>query len=148
MSTGRQPSQGSHCFGTRNIQCYSPVSAIRKWQDYLLKFSLDLAQHKALYRGQPAMGVPLDESLNQQTQETLFKVCHTLPSPPHDDTRILQHTSRTMRLVVKEAICIRAEAESLHFNRDGDYNIPDCWIATYKKLRYGADTGCIHPITS
>ena len=31
---------------------------------------------------------------------------------------------------------------------DGGYNIPDCWIATYKKLRGGAHTGHIHPTTS
>ena len=52
-----------------------------------------------------------------------------------DDTRILQHGSRSMELVVKEAICIRTTPESSLFNLDGGYNIPDCWIATYKKLK-------------
>ena len=33
--------------------------------------------------------------------------------------------SPTMELVVKEAICIQ---ESLHFNCDGGYDEPDCWI--------------------
>ena len=27
----------------------------------------------------------------------------------------------------------------------GDYNIPDCWIATYKKLGGGTHAGCTHP---
>ena len=36
-----------------------------------------------------------------------------------DDTRILQHASQTMELVVKEAICIRTTPENSHFNRDG-----------------------------
>ena len=49
-----------------------------------------------------------------------------------DDTRILQHASRTMELVVKEATCIRTTPESSHFNHDGGYDIPDYWIATLK----------------
>ena len=62
-----------------------------------------------------------------------------------DDTRILQHASRTMELVVKEAICIRTTPESSHFNRDSGYDIPDCWIATYRKLGGGTCVGCTHP---
>ena len=51
-----------------------------------------------------------------------------------EGTMILQHASWTMKLVVKEAICMWTAPESVHFNRDsGYYNIPDCWIATYKK---------------
>ena len=65
-----------------------------------------------------------------------------------EDTRILQHASRTMELVVKETICIRTTPESSHFNRDGDYNIPDCWITAYRKLRGGTSTGHTHPTTS
>ena len=49
-----------------------------------------------------------------------------------------------MELVVKEAICIRMTPDSSYFNRDGGYNIPDCWIATYKKLRGGTCVGCTH----
>ena len=58
-----------------------------------------------------------------------------------NDTRILQHASRSMELVVKEAICIRTAPESSHFNRDGGYDIPDCWIATYRKLKSGTRAG-------
>ena len=58
-----------------------------------------------------------------------------------DDTRILQHASRSMELVVKEAICIRTAPESSHFNRDGGYDIPDCWITTYRKLESGTRAG-------
>ena len=65
-----------------------------------------------------------------------------------DDTRILQHASRTMQLVVKEAICIQTAPESSHFNHHSGYNIPDCWITTYKKLKGGAHEGRIHPIAS
>ena len=65
-----------------------------------------------------------------------------------NDTRILQHVSRTMELVVKEAICIRTTPESLHFNHDGGYDIPDCWITTYQKLKGGTCTGRTHPTTS
>ena len=43
------------------------------------------------------------------------------------DTRILQHASRTMKLVVKEAICIQTTPESSHFSRNGGYDIPNCW---------------------
>ena len=49
-----------------------------------------------------------------------------------DDTLTLQFASRTM---VKEAICIQTILESSHFNRDGGYDIPDCCIATCRKLR-------------
>ena len=53
-----------------------------------------------------------------------------------------------MELVVKEAICIWMTPESLHFNRNGRYNISDCWIAKYRKLRGGTHTGCTHLTTS
>ena len=60
------------------------------------------------------------------------------------DTRIMQHASQAMELVVKEGICIRTTPESSHFNRDGRYNTPDCWIATYRKLKGGTHAGCTH----
>ena len=65
-----------------------------------------------------------------------------------DDTKMLQHASRTLELVVKEAICIQTTPESLHFNRNGGCNIPDCWIATYSKLGGGTHAGCTHLTTS
>ena len=40
------------------------------------------------------------------------------------DTRMLQHASRTMELVVKEAICIQTTPKSSHFNRHCGYDIP------------------------
>ena len=64
-----------------------------------------------------------------------------------DDTRILQHASQTMELVVKEAICMWMTPESSYFNRDSGYDKPDCWIVTYKKLRGGTCVDCTHPTT-
>jgi hypothetical protein len=55
-----------------------------------------------------------------------------------DGTKILQRASRTMQLVLKEALSIQATPEDARFNRDGGYELPDCWIATYNKLRGGA----------
>ena len=39
---------------------------------------------------------------------------------------------------LKEALSIHATPEDARFNRDGGYKLPDCWIATYNKLRGGA----------
>ena len=64
------------------------------------------------------------------------------------DTRILQHISQTMELVIKEAVCMRMTPEILYFNRNGGYDIPDCWIATYRKHRGGTREGCTHPTAS
>ena len=50
--------------------------------------------------------------------------------------------------VMKEAICIRTTPESSHFNCDGRYDIPDCWIATYRKLRGETRAGRTYPATS
>ena len=65
-----------------------------------------------------------------------------------DDTRILQHLSRTMELVVKEAIRIKMTPESSHFNHNGGYDIPDCWITMYQKLKGGTRAGRANPTTS
>ena len=43
-----------------------------------------------------------------------------------------------MELVMKEALSIRTTPEDARFNRDNGYELPDCWIATYKKLMGGA----------
>ena len=39
---------------------------------------------------------------------------------------------------MKEAISIRTTPEDAHFNRDSGYELPNCWIATFKKLKGGA----------
>ena len=44
----------------------------------------------------------------------------------------------TMELVMKEALSIRTTPEDARFNRDSGYELPDCWIATFKKLKDGA----------
>ena len=44
-------------------------------------------------------------------------------------TKILQRASRTMELVMKEALSICMTSEQKRFNRDGGYEPPDCWIA-------------------
>ena len=76
-------------------------------------------------------------------------VCHSRTRLDHpirwDDTRILQHASRTVELVVKEAICIRMTPESSHFNRDGGY---DLRLLTYRKLKGGTHTGRTRSTTS
>ena len=53
-------------------------------------------------------------------------------------TKILQPASRTMQLVLKEALSIHMTPKDARFNRDSGYELPDCWIATYNKLRGGA----------
>ena len=40
-----------------------------------------------------------------------------------------------MELVTKEALSICTTPEDACFNRDNGYELPDCWIATYKKLK-------------
>ena len=54
--------------------------------------------------------------------------------------KILQHASRTMQLVLKEALSIHGAPEDTRFNRDchSGYELPDCWITTYNILRGGA----------
>ena len=51
------------------------------------------------------------------------------------ETKILQRANRTMELVMKEALSIRTTPEDARFNRDNGYELPDCWITTYKKLK-------------
>ena len=43
-----------------------------------------------------------------------------------------------MELVMKEALSIRTTPDQTRFNRDSGYELPDCWIATYKKQKEGA----------
>ena len=52
-----------------------------------------------------------------------------------------------MKLVIKEAICTQTTPESSHFNCDGGYDIPDCRIDIYRKLRVGTHVGRIHLTT-
>ena len=54
------------------------------------------------------------------------------------ETKILQRASRTMELVMKEALSIRTTPKDARFNRDSGYELPGCWIATFKKLKGGA----------
>ena len=49
-------------------------------------------------------------------------------------TKVLQRADRTMELVLKESLSIRTTPEDTRFNRDSGYELPDCWISTYKKL--------------
>ena len=46
------------------------------------------------------------------------------------ETKILQQASRTMELIVKEALIIHTTPEDTRFNCDNGYELPDCWIAT------------------
>ena len=58
-----------------------------------------------------------------------------------DDTRILQCTSHTMEVVMKEAMCILSMPIDSRFNHDSGYELPDCWIALNRKLKGGALVG-------
>ena len=59
-------------------------------------------------------------------------------------TKVLQRASRTMELVLKESLSIRTTPEDTHFNRDSGYELPDCWIATYRKPGGGASLSSAH----
>ena len=48
--------------------------------------------------------------------------------------RILQQASHIMKLVMKETLCLELRPANTCFNRDGGYELPDCWIVLYKKL--------------
>ena len=61
-----------------------------------------------------------------------------------DATEVLQRASRTMELVMKESLSIRTKPESERFNCDNGFELPKCWIATYKKLRGGASRRTTH----
>ena len=53
----------------------------------------------------------------------------------------------TMELVMKEALCIQSTPADSRFNRDGGYELPDCWFALNRKLRGGAIVGHHAPLT-
>ena len=55
-----------------------------------------------------------------------------------DETKILHRASRAMELILKESLSIRTTPEDARFNRDSGYELPDCWVATYNKLKGGA----------
>ena len=45
---------------------------------------------------------------------------------------------------MKEALSIRTTPADTRFNRDEGYDLPECWIATYKKLKGGASMNDTH----
>ena len=49
--------------------------------------------------------------------------------------------------LVKEALCIQSMLADLRFNRDGRYELLDCWFALNQKLRGGAIVGHRAPPT-
>ena len=57
-----------------------------------------------------------------------------------NDTKVIQHASRIMELVMKEALCIRLTQEDAHFNHNSGYELPDCWITTLRRLGGGGGT--------
>ena len=59
------------------------------------------------------------------------------------ETKILR-VIRTIELVMKEALSIHATPEDARFNRDSGYELANCWIATYKKLKGGASLSSAH----
>ena len=65
-----------------------------------------------------------------------------------NNIRILQHTSHTMELVMKEAMCIQSAPTDSRFNRDRWYELPDCWITLNWKLKGGALVGATYAHTA
>ena len=68
-----------------------------------------------------------------------------------DDTRILQRASHEVNCegVSHEGSNLHMNStESSHFDHDGGYDAPDCWIVTYKKIRGGAHAGYLHRTAS
>ena len=51
-----------------------------------------------------------------------------------DATRVLDRAARPVQLKVKEALHIEKTPANNRLNRDGDYELPGCWIAMMKKL--------------
>ena len=66
---------------------------------------------------------------------------------PNMLTKILQRANHTMELVMKDALCIQSTPADSRFNRDGGYELPDCWFALNRKLRGGAIVGHRAPLT-
>ena len=62
-------------------------------------------------------------------------------------TKILQHSSHTMELVMKEALCIQSTPADSHFNRDSGYELRDCWLVINWNLRGKAIIGHHAPCT-
>ena len=54
------------------------------------------------------------------------------------ETKILQRANWAMELVLKESFSIRMTPEDMRFN------LPNCWIGTYKKLKGGANLSSRH----
>ena len=107
------------------------------WNDFFIRFvsaAMPPREHNG-ERMEETVHLPYVAGVSERTDD----------HPIHwGDTRILQLASWTMELVIKEAICIQL-TESLYFNCDSSCDIPDCWIAMYRKLRGGTRTGHIHP---
>ena len=56
-----------------------------------------------------------------------------------DATRVLDRAARPVQIKVKEALHIEKTLANNRLNRDGDYELPGCWIATIKKLGGGGN---------
>ena len=50
-----------------------------------------------------------------------------------------QSAARPVQLKVKEALHIERTLANNRLNRDGDYELPGCWITTMKKLGRGGN---------
>ena len=60
------------------------------------------------------------------------------------EMKILQRANRTVELVMKETISICTTPED---NQDNGYELPDCFIATFQKLKNGASLSMLCPPT-
>ena len=56
-------------------------------------------------------------------------------------TKILRLASHTKELLMKEALCIQSTPADSHFNRDSEYELPDCLFALNRRLRGRAIVG-------
>ena len=85
------------------------------------------------------------ESLHERIEELTAENQKTARSKKKIQGEV-RHTASLH--IVKEAICIWTTPESSHFNCNSGYDISDCWITTYWKLRGGTRASHIHPSTS
>ena len=98
-----------------------------------LRLEMTIEDHKDAY-----MKCPTDKSA---LAEHAWTNDHPINWP---GTKDLLRASRTMELVLKESLSVRTTPEDTSFNRDSGYELPNCWIATYKKLGGGACWSSAH----
>ena len=102
------------------------IGEMQRWLETLVK------EHKDAYsKGHAEKSAIAEHARDQQ---------HTID---WEETKVLNKATRPVQLLVKEALCIQRTPTNNRLNRDGDYELPGCWITTMKKLGGGANAGRI-----